>query len=194
MRVLIISLLGILLLSACGSRSVNVEYQPDAEASNRGDWYRVPTEAPVTVSSTDRVVERPPVRVTEPQDDRAATEGLKVTESVDSFGNTSLDVNRGASLTWELLNVAVSQLEWPVADRDRSEYRLELEDRERSARGFFGRLKGFFTEDSQRVSLILVPKVGATGISAEYPEDKALGTEDNRRLMMQLRDELLQGQ
>lgn len=181
------------MLSACGSRAVNVEYNPEA-ASEGSDWYPVPADEPVKVTSTDRVVERPPVRIAAPLDTVSSGAPLEVRQEVDSFGNISLEVNRNASLTWELLNVAVSRLEWPVADRNRTEYRLELADRERAARGFFGRTKSFFTEESQTVNLILVPKVSTTGISAEYADDKALSTEDNRRLMTQLRDELLQGQ
>lgn len=187
------SVLSILLLSACTSRAVNVEYKPEA-ASEGSDWFPVPASEPVKVTSTDRIVERPPVRIDEPLGTGNAGTSLEVKQEVDSFGNISLEVNRNASLTWELLNIAVSRLEWPVADRNRTEYRLELADRETAGRGFFGRTKAFFTEESQTVNLILVPKVSTTGISAEYADDKALSTEDNRRLMTQLRDELLQGQ
>lgn len=192
-KALIVSVTCLLALSACGSRPVNVEYTPDTLAP-QGDWFPIPVESSVTVTSADRVVERPPVRIQESRLNSGSGEPLAVTEGIDSFGNVSLEVNRPASLTWELLNAAVRRLEWPVSDRNRSEYRIELADPERASRGFFGRIKAFFSEERQPVNLILVPKVNATGISAEYPDDKTLAEEDNRRLMTQLREELLQGQ
>jgi len=192
-RTLLTFLTCTLLLAACGGRPVNVQYQPDADHSG-GDWYPIPVDQARTVTSDDSTLPRPPLRVADvtPDDDRQ--DSLSVETVSDSFGNISLEVNRNASLTWELLDAAVNRLEWPVADRNRSEYRLELSDPDIAGRGFFGRLKAFFTEERRDVQLILVPKVGVTGISAEYSDDQVLSSDENQRLMTQLRNELLQGQ
>lgn len=179
-------------LAACGGRQVNVEYHPDADHSG-GDWFPIPVEEPQTVTSADRDLERPPVRVADVSPDNGQG-GLQVEQASDSFGNISLEVNRNASLTWELLDSAVTRLGWPVDDRNRSEYRMVLSDPDIAGRGFFGRMKAFFTEENREVQLILVPKVGVTGISAEYSDDQVLNVDENRRLMVQLREELLQGQ
>lgn len=192
-RTLLIALLAAAVLSACGGRPVDVEYRPSAGHTG-GDWYPIPIDQAQTVTSDDPSLARPPVRVADVSSDAGRDNPLSVESVNDSFGNVSLEVNRNASLTWELLDSAVTRLNWPVADRNRSEYRLELDDPDIAGRGFFGRLKAAFTEERQDIQLILVPKVDVTGISAEYSDDQVLDSEENQRLMSQLRDELLQGQ
>lgn len=179
------------MLAACGQREINVDYTPGAEATS--DWYPIPVEQPRTVTNADRAVDRPPVTIDDSLFERSATSELTVTDSTDSFGNLSLQVNRSASLTWELLEGAVAQLGWPVADRNRSQYRMELEDADVASRNLFGRIGAFFSGERQTVYLILVPRVSGTDIAAEYPDDLVLSAEENRRLMGELRAVLLEG-
>lgn len=193
MRTLSATLICVFLLAACGGRQVQVQYQPDADHTG-GDWYPIPVDRAQTVTSDEPTLPRPPVRVADITPDDGRRDALAVEQVTDSFGNISLEVNRNASLTWELLDAAVTRLGWPVGDRNRSEYRLELSDPDIAGRGFFGRMKAFFTEERRDIQLILVPKVGVTGISAEYSDDQVLSAEENQRLMTQLGDELLQGQ
>lgn len=179
------------MLAACGQREINVDYTPGAEATS--DWYPIPVEQPRTVTSADRAVDRPPVTIDDSLFARSATSELTITDTTDSFGNLSLQVNRSASLTWELLEGAVAQLGWPVADRNRSQYRMELEDADVASRNLFGRIGAFFSGERQTVYLMLVPRVSGTDIAAEYPDDLVLSAEENRRLMGELRAVLLEG-
>jgi uncharacterized lipoprotein len=179
------------MLAACGQREINVDYS--AEAGTGSDWYPIPVGQPRNVTNADRSVERPPVTIDDSLFESSASTRLEITESTDSFGNVSLEVNRGASLTWELLEEAVDQLGWPVEDRNRSRYRLELADADVARRNFFGRVAAFFSGERQRVFLILVPRVGSTGIAAEYPDDEVLSAQDNRLLMEEIRNALLDG-
>lgn len=180
-----------LVLAACGQREINVDYNPEAEAPS--DWYPIPVDDARTVTNADRTVDRPPVTIDDSLFERGATSELVITNNTDSFGNLSLQVNRNASLTWELLESAVAQLGWPVADRNRSQYRMELADADVASRNLFGRIAAFFSGERQTVYLILVPSVSGTGIAAEYPEDRVLSAEENRRLMSELRTTLLEG-
>lgn len=190
-RLPLVLLSATLVLAACGQREINVDYNPDTDASS--DWYPIPVEEPRTVTNADRVVDRPPVTIDDSLFERSTTTDLIITDNTDSFGNLSLQVNRNASLTWELLEGAVAQLGWPVADRNRSQYRLELEDADVASRNLIGRIGAFFSGERQTVYLILVPRVSGTGIAAEYPDDLVLSAEDNRQLMGELRDALLEG-
>ncbi|WP_028670092.1 hypothetical protein [Saccharospirillum impatiens] len=190
-RLPLVLLSAILVLAACGQREINVDYNPNAQAPS--DWYPIPVEEPRTVTNGNRLVNRPPVTIDDSLFERSGTTDLIITDNTDSFGNVSLQVNRSASLTWELLEGAVVQLGWPVADRNRSQYRLELEDADVASRNLFGRIGAFFSGERQTVYLILVPRVSGTGIAAEYPDDRVLSAEENRELMNQLRDALLQG-
>lgn len=187
-----LTLLGsLLVLAACGQREINVDYTPGGGTGS--DWYPIPVEQPRNVTNADRDVERPPITIDDSLFETSGSTRLEITESTDSFGNVSLEVNRSASLTWELLEEAVDQLGWPVEDRNRSRYRLELADADVARRSFFGRVAAFFSGERQRVFLILVPRVGSTGIAAEYPDDQVLGSEDNRLLMEDIRNALLDG-
>lgn len=182
-----------LVLTGCGSRTVNISYQPPS-GPVQGDWYPVPLQSERTVTTAERNLERPPLVLAEPAQPADDQAPLTITETTDSFGNVSLAVNRGASLTWELLDSSVARLGWPVSDRNRSEYRLQLRDAEAAQRqGFFSRLGRVFDSDSQPVHLILVPRVGETTISAEYEDGAVLPQEENQRLMAQLQDQLRQG-
>jgi len=178
-------------LAACGQREINVDYNPEADASS--DWYPIPVEESRTVTNANRTVDRPPVTIDDSLFERGSSTDLIITDNTDSFGNLSLQVNRSASLTWELLEGAVAQLGWPVADRNRSQYRLELEDADVASRNLFGRIGAFFSGEQQTVYLILVPRVSGTGIAAEYPDDLVLSAEENRQLMGELREALLEG-
>lgn len=177
------------LLVGCSSRAIDVNY--NAEAANTGsDWFPVPSSESRQVTSADRRVERPPVLVSEPLF-AANGDGLRVTESVDSFGTTSLVVNRDAEFTWELLDSAVSRLGWDVADRNRNQYQLVLRNPDRR-RGLFGWLGQQGEARQQQVRLILVPRIDTTGISALYQDEQVLPAEENQRLMAQLKAEFLQ--
>lgn len=179
----------IVLLAGCGSPAIDVNY--NAEAANTGnDWFPVPSAESRQVTSADRRVERPPLRVSEPLFSTNG-DGLSVTETVDSFGNTSLVINRDAEFTWELLDSAVSRLDWEVADRNRNQYQLVLRNPDRRG-GLFGWLSQQGSARQQQVQLILVPRVDTTGISAVYPDEQVLPAEENQRLMAQLKAELLQ--
>ena len=173
----------------CSSQTIDVTF--NAEAAKTGsDWYPVPSSESRQVTTSDRRVERPPVLVNEPL---FATNGdsLRITESVDSFGTTSLIVNRDVEFTWELLDSAVSRLGWEVADRNRNQYQLVLRNPDRR-RGLFGWMGQQGEARQQQVRLILVPRVDTTGISALYQDEQVLPTEENRRLMAQLKAEFLQ--
>lgn len=185
--------IAVLGVAGCGSRTVNVSYQPSAEQSQR-DWFPVPTETERTVTNAERTLERPPVILADSAQVNELDSPLTVTETTDSFGNVSLAVNRGASLTWELLDSSVTRLGWPVADRNRSEYRLQLRDSDvAAADGFFARVGRFFDDEHQPVHLILVPRIGETTISAEYEDGTVLPQEENQRLMAQIREQMRQG-
>lgn len=190
-RLPLVLLSAILVLAACGQREINVDYNPEANAPS--DWYPIPVKEPRTVTNANRAVDRPPVTIDDSLFERSTTTDLIITDTTDSFGNVSLQVNRSASLTWELLEGAVERLGWPVADRNRSQYRLELEDADVASRTLFGRIGAFFSGERQTVYLILVPRVSGTGIAAEYPDDLVLSAEENRQLMGELRDALLEG-
>lgn len=177
------------LLAGCGSPAIDVTY--NAEAARTGsDWFPVPSAESRQVTSADRRIERPPLRVSEPLFPGNG-DGVAVTESVDSFGNTSLVVNRDADFTWELLDSAVSRLDWDVADRNRNQYQLVLRNPDRR-RGLFAWLGQQGEARQQQVRLILVPRVDTTGISAVYQNEEMLPAEENQRLMAQLKAELLQ--
>ncbi|WP_157954287.1 hypothetical protein [Saccharospirillum mangrovi] len=183
----------VLVLAGCGSRTVNVSYQPPGNAMP-GDWFPVPTETERTVTDGERTVERPPLVLADSKTINDSESPLSVTETTDSFGNVSLAVNRGASLTWELLDSSVTRLGWPVSDRNRSEYRLQLRDADVAAsNGIFARMGRLFDDEHQPVHLILVPRIDQTTISAEFEDGTVLPQEDNQRLMAQLREQMRQG-
>lgn len=182
----------LLALVACGQREINVEYNPSAE-QGQSDWYPIPVESTRTVTNANRDIDRPPVTIDDSLFERSFSSELTIADSIDSFGNVSLEINRNASLSWELLQSAVDQLGWPVADLNRSQYRLELADADIAQQNFFGRMRAFFSGERQTVYLVLVPKVEVTGIAAEYPDDQVLSADDNRQLMAELRRALLQG-
>lgn len=182
-------LTAIVLVAGCGSPAIDVNY--NAEAANTGsDWFPVPSAENRRVTSSDRLIERPPLRVSESLFP-ANGDGVMVTDSVDSFGNTSLVVNRDADFTWELLDSAVTRLDWEIADRNRNEYQIVLRNPERRG-GLFGWLGQQGSARQQQVRLILVPRVDTTGISAVYQDEQVLPAEENQRLMAQLKAELLQ--
>lgn len=182
-----------LALVGCGSRTVNVSYQPPAEATS-SDWFPIPTATERTVTDGERTLDRPPLVLAESRAVNNSDSPLNVTETTDSFGNISLAVNRGASLTWELLDSSVTRLGWPVSDRNRSEYRLQLRDADVAAsNGVFARIGRFFNDEHQPVHLILVPRIDQTTISAEFEDGTVLPQEDNQRLMAQLREQMRQG-
>lgn len=183
----------LLTLVGCGSRTVNVSYQPPPNATS-SDWFPVPIQTERTVTDGERTLERPPLVLAESSVSNNADSPLEITETTDSFGNVSLDVNRGASLTWELLDNSVSRLGWPVSDRNRSEYRLQLRDADVAAsNGVFARIGRLFDDTNKPVHLILVPRLGQTSISAEFEDGTVLPQDENQRLMAQLRDQMRQG-
>lgn len=183
----------VLTLVGCGSRTVNVSYQPPGEAMP-GDWFPIPTATERTVTDGERTLDRPPLVLAESRTLSNSDSALTVTETTDSFGNVSLAVNRGASLTWELLDSSVTRLGWPVSDRNRSEYRLQLRDAEVAAsNGIFARIGRLFDDEHQPVHLILVPRIDQTTISAEFEDGTVLPQEDNQQLMAQLREQMRQG-
>ncbi|PTY37111.1 hypothetical protein BGP77_07490 [Saccharospirillum sp. MSK14-1] len=185
--------LTVLVVAGCGSRTVNVTYQPSAQP-RQGDWFPVPAESERTVTNAERILARPPVILAEAGPINDLNTPLTVTETTDSFGNVSLAVNRGASLTWELLDSSVTRLGWPVSDRNRSEYRLQLRDSDvAAAEGFFARVGRFFDDEAQPVHLILVPRIGETTISAEFEDGTVLPQDENQRLMAQIREQMRQG-
>lgn len=183
----------VLMLAGCGSRTVNVSYQPPGEAVP-GDWFPIPTATERTVTEGERTLDRPPLVLAESKTIGNADSPLNVSETTDSFGNVSLAVNRDASLTWELLDSSVTRLGWPVSDRNRSEYRLQLRDADVAAsNGLFARMGRLFDDEHQPVHLILVPRIDQTTISAEFEDGTVLPQEDNQRLMAQLREQMRQG-
>lgn len=185
--------MAVLVLAGCGSRTVNVTYQPSAQPS-QSDWFPVPTASARTVTNAERSLDRPPLVLADASSINELASALTVTETTDSFGNVSLAVNRGASLTWELLDSSVTRLGWPVSDRNRSEYRLQLRDSDvAAANGFFTRIGRLFDGEHQAVHLILVPRIGETTISAEFEDGTVLPQEDNQRLMAQIREQMRQG-
>ncbi|MHA7879188.1 MAG: hypothetical protein ACX931_05330 [Saccharospirillum sp.] len=180
----------LMLLAGCGSRTIDVNYNAEAAQASGSDWFPIPIDQSRQVTSAEPAIQRPPVSVNEPLFPGDVT-GLTVTEFVDSFGNTSLVVNRDAEFTWELLDAAVSRLEWAVADRNRNEYQLVLQDPDRRG-GLFGWLRPQGEARQQRVQLILVPRIETTGISAVYADEQVLPADENQRLMTELKAELLQ--
>lgn len=180
-------------MASCGSRTVNVSYQPPAQPS-QSDWFPVPAESERTVTDAERTLDRPPLVLADSGPVNETDSPLTVSETTDSFGNVSLAVNRGASLTWELLDSSVTRLGWAVSDRNRSEYRLQLRDSDvAGANGFFARVGRFFDDEHQPVHLILVPRIGETTISAEFEDGTVLPKEENQRLMAQIREQMRQG-
>jgi len=185
--------LAVFVVAGCGSRTINVTYQPSDEVS-QSDWYPVPAATERTVTNAERTLERPPLVLADSGRANELDSPLTVTETTDSFGNVSLAVNRGASLTWELLDSSITRLGWSVSDRNRSEYRLQLRDSDvAAANGLFARVSRFFDDENQPVHLILVPRIGETTISAEYEDGTVLPQEENQRLMAQIREQMRQG-
>jgi hypothetical protein len=157
-------LVSVISFAGCSSKLISVEYDPSQTTST--DWYPIPDDAPREVAYTEFSVPQNDPFVAEPElvDESSA---LIVVELKDSLGNSSLRFNRTPALTWELLDSALNDLNVALEDKDRSEYRFELEKIRKP--GLYSRLMGLYEE---QLSIVLIPQEKDTLVIIEGETDE----------------------
>ncbi|TCS40796.1 hypothetical protein [Reinekea marinisedimentorum] len=151
-------------LFGCSSKPISVEYDPTQTSTT--DWYPIPADAPSTVEYTEFTVPQNEAFVGEANEVRERS-ALIVAELKDSLGNSSLRFNRTPSSTWELLDAALQELEVALDDKNRSEYRFELEKIRKP--GLYNRIMGIYEE---QLSLVLIPQENDTLVIVEGEGDE----------------------
>lgn len=154
----------VFLLFGCSSKPVLVEYQQPLDGSR--DWYQIPADAPSVVEVQQLTV--PQIQpFIQPANETSLNSTLSVTELVDSLGNPSLKINRQTGSAWEVVDSALTGLEWNITDRDRRNYKFEL-DQNDVRRGLFSR---WFGNKDGILNLVLIPQGNETLIVVEGEEN-----------------------
>lgn len=167
------------LLSACSSKPVYVEYSSTSTAL--ADWYPIPTGAPSRVPL--QPIELPRVAIAiEPDAQPAVTTPLAVEQLEDSLGNITLRLNRPPAIAWELVDSALQELSIELVDKDRSEYIFEL----KAPKGRSG-WQAFFAQRPE-LKLVLIPQLFDTLLAVEGADEIAIES----ALAEPLLDQLLQ--
>jgi len=163
-RILMVASLA-LILAACSSKPVIVQYKVPADASS--DWYPIPEDAPSSVEVASPLVPKITAFIAE-EDIKAGDRELEIVEFKDSIGNTSLRLNRNTGTAWELIGMALTELEYEIDDKDRDSYRFLLKSAVKK-RGLFGFL---FKSKDEQINIVLVPQAGDTVVVVEGEGDE----------------------
>lgn len=155
----------VLFLLGCSSKPVLVEYQQPENGS--GDWFPIPADAPSVVEVQQLTVPQIQAFI-QPANQNSLNATLRVTELVDSLGNPSLKINRQTGAAWEVVDSALTGLEWNVTDRDRRNYKFEL-DQNDVRRGLFSR---WFGNKDGILNLVLIPQGNETLVVVEGEENE----------------------
>lgn len=155
---------------SCASNGETITYQQPASTGQ--DWYPLPADAPAeVVFEKPEIVRIEPTLPSIPDNNSGA---LSVIEQVDSLGYMSLKINRDPGVAWELVDTALREIDIEVSDRDRSEYKFELESTERT---------GWFSERPEVLTLVLIPQDFDTLVVVEGEEDTLPDTDKSAEIL-----------
>ncbi|MBU2863057.1 hypothetical protein KO489_04310 [Reinekea forsetii] len=148
----------------CSSKPSIVSY--DASVVSGEDHLPLPADAPAQVNIDD--IEVPRLTLDISSESNATTAPLSVEKITDSFGQTSLKINRNTASSWELVDQALIELAIETTDRNRSEYRFELASSVEK-QGLLARL---FSKKTKPLLLVLIPSGQNTILSLESTNDE----------------------
>jgi hypothetical protein len=175
------ALIGVLLVTACSSNPVFVEF--DTSQSTSSDWYPIPSDAPTRVEVTNAEVPRVEAPVIEAQRTEDSSV-LRVTRLEDSFGNISLKLNRQPGTAWELIETALVAENIRITDKNRQEYVFEL-GRTEQVTG----LASLF-QRSENLKVVLIPQGAETLVAVEGSDDVVPDAKRVEDILTRLQDQL----
>ncbi|WP_320825683.1 hypothetical protein [Reinekea sp.] len=168
-----------LTLAACGGNTQVIHYQ--APDSTVGDWYPIPADAPSSAVLAAPVIPRLvlPVSVDAPSEQDGT---LLVSKMTDSLGSSSLRFNRETSTTWELVDIALTELGYTNLDKNRSKYRFVMTGKSQKS----GLIAKLFSAKKDELFLLLIPQGAETLVVVEGVGDEIPDLNQSESILTQL--------
>lgn len=157
----------IVLVMGCANKPVVVDYS--APVSAESDWYVIPADAPQQVEMTKTSIPRLSIDLPTERDSENLN-ALIIVELKDSVGNSSLRFNRNSNSTWELIESALQDLNYTIADKDRGSYRFFV--RTGPKRSWLYRLLS--NKEEELIHVVLIPQLSDTFVVVEGDGDEVL--------------------